>query len=190
MLAETIEDLLIRISEFTRREREFTSHASHELRTPVTVIRGAIEILKSRNSEEHGKIRDPLARIDRAVTDIEMLIDTFLLLARKEQLPDNDETCDLQTIVTKVVDSHRYLLKEKPVEVKVQTADAGSVRAPASLVSIALGNLVRNAFQYTMRGRIEITALTDRVSVHDGGSGFDPARQGAGVGLTIVERLS
>ena len=189
MLAKTIENLLIRIAEFTRREREFTSHASHELRTPVTVIRGAVEILKSRNREAHGKMEGPLARIDRAVTDIEMLIDTFLLLARKEQIPNKNETCDLKKIVAKVVDSHRYLLKAKPVEVTVETSDSGSIQAPASLVSIALGNLVRNAFQYTMRGKIEIIAFADRVRVCDSGPGFDAAEQTAGVGLTIVERL-
>jgi signal transduction histidine kinase len=189
MLAETIENLLSRIAEFTRREREFTSHASHELRTPVTVIKGAVEILKSRNSETKENIKDPLLRIDRAASDIEMLIDTFLLLARKEQIPDKDETCDLGKVATKVVDVHRHLVKPKSVEVEVQTSNAGSVQAPASLVSIALGNLVRNAFQYTMMGKIEIIALTDRVRVCDSGPGMDAAGQAAGVGLTIVKRL-
>jgi signal transduction histidine kinase len=189
MLAETIENLLASISEFTRREREFTSHASHELRTPVTIIKGALEIIKSRNNGAYGKINVPLARIDRAVKDIEMLIDTFLFLARKEQVPDKDETCDLQGAVIKAVNSHRYLLKAKPVEVQVETADSGSIQAPASLVNIALGNLVRNAFQYTMRGKIEIIALKDRVIVSDSGPGIDSTRQAAGVGLTIVKRL-
>jgi signal transduction histidine kinase len=189
MLAETINQLLTRISEFTRREREFTSHASHELRTPVTVIRGAVEILKGRINEEDHAIRGPLARIERSVTDMEMLIETFLLLARQEQNPDKRKTCDLRTVVQKVVASYQYLLEEKPVEVEVRAVDSGLLQAPPSLVTIALGNLVRNAFQYTMKGKVEIIALADRVSVMDSGPGLDASRQGAGVGLTIVERL-
>jgi signal transduction histidine kinase len=188
-LAKTINQLLTRISEFTRREREFTSHASHELRTPVTVIKGAMEILRDRSNEGDHAIRRPLSRIERAVTDIEMLIDTFLLLARQEQNPDKDETCDLPTVVKKVVASYHYLLEEKSVEVEVRAVDPGLVQAPPPLVAIALGNLVRNAFQYTMKGKVEIIAHADRVSIFDSGPGIDVSRQGAGVGLTIVERL-
>jgi signal transduction histidine kinase len=188
-LSKKINQLLRRISEFTRREREFTSHASHELRTPLTVIKGAMEILRGRTSEEDLKTLRPLTRIQRAVTDIEMLIDTFLLLARQEQHPDQDETCDLPTVVENVVDSYRYLLEAKPVEVELRTADSGSVQAPPSLVTIALGNLVRNAFQYTMKGKVEVVATAGRVSVFDNGPGIDASRQGSGLGLTIVKRL-
>ena len=188
-LVETINQLLKRISEFTRREREFTSHASHELRTPATIIKGAVEILKRRADEEDKGIQLPLTRIEHAGEDIEMLIDTFLLLARKDQKPNEDETCDLQTIVKKVVASYQYMLETKPVEVEIQTAEDGLLQAPASLVTIALGNLVRNAFKYTMKGKIQIIAHADRVCVCDSGPGFDISRKNSGLGLTIVERL-
>jgi signal transduction histidine kinase len=188
-LAETINQLLTRISEFTRREREFTSHASHELRTPVTIIKGAVEILKGRNNKKDREFQDPLERIEHAGKDIEMLIDTFLLLARQGQKPSEDETCDLPTIVKKVVASYQHLVKTKPVELEMRTEDSGSIQAPSSLVTIALGNLVRNAFKYTMKGKVEILALANRVSVFDSGPGIDTSRQGAGLGLTIVERL-
>lgn len=188
-LAGTINQLLRRISEFSRRECEFTSHTSHELRTPVTVIKGAVEILKGWSREADHAIRRPLVRIERAVTDIEMLIDTFLLLARQEQHPDKDETCNLETIVKRIVASYHYLLETKPVEAEVRTADSGSVQAPSSLVTIALGNLVPNAFQYTVKGKVDIVALADRVSVFDSGPGIDASRKDAGLGLTIVERL-
>jgi signal transduction histidine kinase len=56
-------------------------------------------------------------------------------------------------------------------------------------VTITLGNLVRNAFQYTMQGKVKILVCTDRVSVCDSGPGITASRRGAGLGLTIVERL-
>lgn len=189
VLAERINQFLQRIAEFTRREREFTSHASHELRTPVTVIRSAMELLKSRRHTTDRAIQKPVLRIERAVKDIEMLIDTFLLLARQGQVPDADDTCELPAVVDRVVASYGYLLEGKPVEVAVETADAGHVQAPTSLATIALGNLVRNAFQYTPRGKVEILALADRVRVCDSGPGIELSRRSAGLGLTIVERL-
>jgi signal transduction histidine kinase len=188
-LAEKIKQLLQRISEFTRREREFTSHASHELRTPVTVIKGAMEILRGKSHAADHAIQRPMARIERAVKDIEMLIDTFLLLARQGQAPDEDDTCELPAVVDKVVAAYGHLLEGKPVEVAVRTADAGQIQAPSSLVAIALGNLVRNAFQYTLRGKVEILALADRVRVCDSGPGIESSRQSVGLGLIIVERL-
>lgn len=188
-LAQTINLLLKRISEFSRREREFTSHASHELRTPVAVIKGAVEILMGRREEDDKTIKRPLGRIKRAVTDIEMLIDTFLVLARQGKHPDKDEICDLQTIAERVVASYQYVLDSKPVDVDIQISAAGKIKAPSSLLSIALGNLVRNAFQYTMRGRVNLVVHADRVSVIDSGPGIGDSRQGSGLGLTIVERI-
>jgi signal transduction histidine kinase len=188
-LARTIDQLLHRISEFTRREREFTAHASHELRTPVTVIKGAMEIMKDRIEKNHTAIQRPLARIERAVGDIEHLINTFLMLARKRQAPNQEGTCNLKEIVEKVVSEHRYLLATKPVDVEVFTKNAGVLKTPPSPVAIALGNLVRNAFQYTMDGNTEIIAFGNRVEICDNGPGIDTSRRGDGLGLTIVERL-
>ncbi len=189
-LASTISQLLGRIAEFTRREREFTAHASHELRTPVTVIKGAVELLKSRSDANDARIQRPLARIEHAGKDMEMLIDTFLLLAREGQTPPSDATCHLPTIVQEVVAAYRHLLETKPVAVTVHTEHGGLLPVPCSLVTIALGNLVRNAFQCTLQGKVEIQAFCDRVSVCDSGPGFDSSRRGTGIGLTIVERLS
>ncbi len=189
MLSKKINQLLKRISDFTRREREFTSHASHELRTPVSVIKNAVEILRRRTKESDSGIMQPLARIERSVTDIEMLINTFLMLARQGQDTDKDETSDLERVAEHVVDSYRYLLKSKPVQVNIQATGTVSIKVPESLVTIALGNLVRNAFAYTMKGNVEIIVSPDRISVSDSGPGMDDTGRKSGIGLTIVERL-
>jgi len=189
MLSKKISQLLKRISDFTRREREFTSHASHELRTPVSVIKNAVEILRRRTKESDSGIMQPLARIERSVTDIEMLINTFLMLAKQGQDTDKDETSDLERVAEHVVDSYRYLLKSKPVQVRIHATGAVCIKAPESLVTIALGNLVRNAFAYTMKGNVEIVVSPDRISVSDSGPGKDDTGRKSGIGLTIVERL-
>jgi len=189
MLSEKINQLLKRISDFTRREREFTSHASHELRTPVSVIKTAVEILRRRTKDSDSGIVQPLARIERSVTDIEMLINTFLMLARQGHGTDSDEASDLKRVAEHVVETYRYLLESKPVEVNILAPDAVSIKAPESLVTIALGNLVRNAFAYTMKGNVEIIVSPDRISVSDSGSGMDHTGRKSGIGLTIVERL-
>jgi signal transduction histidine kinase len=188
-LVSTINRLLEKISEYTIREREFTAHASHELRTPVTVIKGAVEVIRNRSGEETTLFQQPLSRIERAVSEMEKLIETFLLLARQGQKPGEDEQCDLSATVRKVVDSCRHIIGNKPVHVKLMLPDSLAVQAPESLVSIAVGNLVRNSFMYTSEGKVDISVHKDRVVISDNGPGIDPAQEGKGLGLTIVKRL-
>jgi signal transduction histidine kinase len=188
-LVNTINRLLKKISEFTTREREFTSHASHELRTPVTVIKGAIEIIKEREENRESRIWQPLSRVERAVSEMEKLIKTFLLLARQGEKPDMNEKCNLSDIIKDVVESNRHILKNKIIKVNLNIPDSFVIQAPASLVSIAVANLVRNAFMYTSEGKVEISLHKDRVVISDNGPGIDTAQEGKGLGLTIVKRL-
>ena len=185
-LARTIGDLLARVEAFTLREREFTSHASHELRTPVTVIKGAAEILQARGANDIG-IAGPVARIQRAVAEIETLIDTFLLLARENEFPAA-RICELKGITEDVVAAHRHLLDGKPVKLDVQARQAGTAHVAPAVASIAVGNLVRNAFMYTTEGQITLQVLTDRVVVTNP-VGKHGIAKGEGLGLTIVKRL-
>lgn len=189
VLTEKINQLLKRTAEFARREREFTSHASHELRTPVTVIKGAVQILKQRSEGNEHESRDPLSRIERGITDIEMLIDTFLLLARQEQTVMVSQQCNLRDIAHSVIESHRYLVAAKEVEITLTESSACTISAPQALVSIALGNLVRNAFQYTRHGIVSIMIKPDTVIISDSGPGIIPDKADKGIGLTIVRRL-
>ncbi|MBF0379070.1 MAG: HAMP domain-containing histidine kinase [Desulfamplus sp.] len=189
MLSEIIKQLLKQISEFTRREREFTSHASHELRTPISVIKNAVEILNRRTLESDQSIKLPLARIERSVRDMEVLINTFLVLSRHRQNQDKDEIIDLKIVAEDIVNQHRYLLNSKVVEVDIYLSEIILIKAPVSLVRIAIGNLVRNAFQYTMKGKVLISLFSDRVSICDTGPGINHDVNGYDIGLTIVQRL-
>ena len=81
VLAGTIEKTLERICAFVERERYFTSSASHELRTPITVITGALELLElSDLSATDVKAVD---RVRRATLDMKTSIEMFLCLARE-----------------------------------------------------------------------------------------------------------
>lgn len=153
------------------------------------MIKGAVEIIKGRIDLKSPKTGHPLLRIERAISEMESLIETFLFLARHGQKPDEDTRCDLVVVVNTVVDSCRHLLESKPVDINLSIPDSQIVQAPESLVSIAIGNLVRNAFMYIDEGKVEISVLKDKLVVQDNGPGIDPAQQGKGLGLTIVRRL-
>ena len=198
-LAAAFQGAMNRVTEFVERERRFTRDASHELRTPVTVIKGAAELI-ARNAGAGRPVEAQLRRLNRAVKDMENIIETFLYLGRQGSLPSREETCRIQPVVEDLVEANRYLVEDKAVELVTIIEEDFPVAAPEPVVRIAVGNLVRNACQYTDRGKVEILAAPEYVVVRDTGRGMSPKQMGKlmvreargrdsngfGLGLSIV----
>ena len=202
MISRTLQQAMGRIREFIRREKQFTRDASHELRTPLTVIKGAVEIMeKQKEIRTNPRLEKPLERIRRSAQDMEALVETFLWLAREGNT--TNETARVEPQVQKAVADHGYLLEGKPVEVIIRTPAAKTVPVKEEVLYIVVANLIRNAFQFTARGRVEITLEEDRLIVADTGPGMAPDQldtvtqphikgensPGFGLGLSIVHRF-
>ncbi len=197
VLARTIEQTLERISAFVERERYFTSSASHELRTPITVITGALELLEQ--SELSATDVEALDRVRRATLDMKTTIEMFLCLARETDDGLYDEQFLVMPIVSQAIDQQRYLLSGKCVDVDIDELALPRVQGHPQAFSIAVNNLVRNAFEHTLDGQSPITILikehemlvTNQVS-RVGDERYAPieaSSQGYGLGLGIVQRL-
>ncbi len=187
------------------REKEFAGNVSHELRTPITNISLAAEVLGTK-LDLTAKDRVRIQRIQRATDEMSELVDTFLVLARiDDSSAEKYIAADLRPLVDDVIEQQRVWLSSKPIEVTVQELAPTRVAAPASILSVMIANLVRNAFRYTRRGRIEIILTGNQICVSDTGVGIDAATQahlfkrhvrgksgdtdGAGLGLSIVQRI-
>jgi len=203
-LAAALDDYSTRLTELVERDREFNADVSHELRTPLAVIASTTELLQG-SGDLTDKLRERLRRIERAVRQSTELTDALLLLSRRErQAPTDGETTDVVRVVEQVVDVQRPHLGNKPVQVRVEVEEPLAAAAPSSVVSVALGNLIGNAFKYTQQGEVIVTVGHGRVAVEDTGPGIKPedaeklfergvrgtsAGKGAGLGLAIVRRL-
>jgi signal transduction histidine kinase len=204
-LAHAFERYLARLRAFIERERAFAADASHELRTPLAVIQGAVEVLQN---DEHldARVRTRIARVERAVRGMADLTTTLLMLARER--PDATRrvpSCAVDEVLREVVEQHQHLLLHKPVELSLEIAGHPSVVVERPLLAIALGNLVRNAFAYTERGRVCVSLGEREVTVTDTGPGVAPedmprlfehtdrsgrTTRGAGIGLFLVKRIA
>jgi signal transduction histidine kinase len=203
-LAAALDDYSTRLTELVERDREFNADVSHELRTPLAVIASTTELLQG-SPDLTDKLRERLRRIERAVRQSTELTDALLLLSRRErQAPNDGETTDVARVVEQVVDVQRPHLGNKPVKVRVEIEEPLATAAPSSVVSVALGNLIGNAFKYTQQGEVIVTVGHGRVAVEDTGPGIEAgdaeklfergvrgtsAGKGAGLGLAIVRRL-
>ena len=197
LLAKTIEKTLERISAFVERERYFTSSASHELRTPITVITGALELLEQ--SELSAADVKALDRVRRATLDMKTTIEMFLCLAREIDDGLYDEQFLVMPLVNQAIEQQRYLLSSKCIDVEIDELAKPKVCGHPQAFSIAVNNLVRNAFEHTLDEQGQITILikehelliTNQLS-SDTDERQAPAAtssQGYGLGLGIVQRL-
>lgn len=186
-LARSIRQAALRMLGFLERERQFTRNASHELRSPLTVIKGATELLRARTD---GATERPLERIERAVQRMESKIEFFLFLAREEV-----DSPQLPTSILQVVeDCLQHLPRRPDREHRVQVDIAPELRLRISPVALRtlLDNLIGNALRHGASGEVKITAREDRLSIEnelDAPIEASEELKASGLGLAIVEDL-
>lgn len=205
LLAKTFDEFIKKIQFFIERERNFTADASHELRTPLTIIQGAVEILLAQNElPEENKKR--LQRIERAVHDMQQTLSALLVLARE---PIENELTQNTTNISKVIDELSQSLQpvylKENVDYQVTIVEDATIPASENIVSILVGNLIRNALIYTDKGQINITLEADTLRITDTGIGMseddlrhafergfrgsNASEQGSGLGLSLSKKI-
>ena len=204
-LAHALDEYSVRLTAMVEHDREFNSDVSHELRTPLAVIASTTELLQG-SPDLTPKLAERLKRIERASRQATELIEALLLLSRAERRgPTRGETTEVAKVAADVIDSQRPQVRGKPLEVELDARAPLSVNAPASVLSVALTNLIGNAIKYTLEGSVRVEITADRVEVVDTGPGIKPedaerlfqrgvrgegaGGSGAGLGLAIVRRL-
>ncbi len=215
LLVTTINRLLNRIEQAMEREKQFTSDAAHELKTPLQVMKGNMEILirKPRSEEEYQtKIKSCLKEINRMAH----LVDQLLLLARFES---QKEALDLKEVpldelTEQVIQKKLWQIEHKNINLKLNIQELVSVYSDSYLLHIIFENLLSNAIKYTPKdGIISITIGRKDgqafFGIQDTGIGIKPEEmdrifdrfyrsdplkhpdiKGTGLGLSIVKRLS
>jgi signal transduction histidine kinase/HAMP domain-containing protein len=189
-----------------RAQREFVANAAHELRTPLSVITGAVEMLEA-GAKDTPEERDRfLAHIQRESARLARLVRVLLLLARAQSRAEQLRIQPLQLRPLLEAATEALRLPES-VEFELRCPPDLSVLAQADLLEQVVFNILENAAKNTERGRIVIDARgrgreSVVVAVTDTGSGIDAAEHdvvfdrfyragsrgadGFGLGLAIV----
>lgn len=203
VIAQASNAHLERVERFVERERSLLDQASHEFRTPITVISGAMDVLKQMPLPEASK--PALGRIEHAVQDLSETMVALLYLAR-EASPGTEpiEVAVLHDLLPRLVADHEHLLGGKPAQLRIGEIEPTFIAAPEAMVRIAVSNLIRNAIESTDDGYVELMLRGGVVSVADSGSGFNPVEaarryreslrqsapvKGQGLGLFLIGRI-
>ncbi|MDE4453931.1 sensor histidine kinase [Psychrobacter sp. DAB_AL62B] len=207
VLARAIDEKNHKLEQYLKREQLFTGDVSHELRTPLTIIMGASEVLASQ-LEDNSRLSEFANRISTTAKETSEIISALLLLSRAPEQLDTPQT-SINTIALNEVSRLKYLLRHKPVNCKVVADEDYVAYVRPELLKMALGNLIKNAFQYTDDGEVIITIDSEKITVSDTGLGipeimmpllyerFERLKEvntgdqveGTGLGLSIVQRI-
>lgn len=207
------------LTEFRRLEqvrRDFIANLSHEIKTPLTVIRGYGETLLEEAGSLPENTRRHLEIIFRHVTDLEHLMENLLNLSRIESGKDELvlEKIPLKNFTDCLLDRFAHQAKIKEIQLHNEVSNkAPSLKADSSKLNQILSNLVDNAIKYTPSGgNIWIRSSTKNgrceIEVQDTGQGIPQEEQeriferfyridksrsrgsgGTGLGLSIVKHL-
>ena len=203
ILARAFAGRTAELTEVLDRERFFTGDVSHELRTPLTVITGAAEILLAQEGCDP-VVRSASERIDRAAREA---TDSVTVLLRLARAPELLECAPLSMAELARQECRRYqsYTSGKPLALVFAGGDDFLVNAPRELLTAAIGNLVRNACQYTLQGEVIVRLAGRALVVEDTGPGLPEAARarllhqpipanlggssGTGLGLGLVQRI-
>ena len=155
-LARALHGFASRIEEFVERERNFTRDASHEMRSPLTVIKVAAEVLQEEELSPFAQ--RTVERIQRSARDMEALMEAFLILARESDTGLPEEDFVVNDAVREEVERAQPLVVGRPVDLRARRAGQRSrLHAPPKVFAVLVGNLIRNACLYTEHGEVRVT---------------------------------
>lgn len=204
-LSHALEQLVERVNKFVERERIFTRETSHELRSPLTVIKIASEMLLARDDID-ASTRATADKIQRAARDMEELTQAFLLLAREGDSDLAKERICLNEIVRSEITRCELVYGDKNISLDYRQTGLVWVSSSPKVLAIVVGNLMRNACAYTERGHVSVVITERTMRIEDSGVGISDdqikavfssyyrapnAREsGHGIGLSMVKRMT
>ncbi|MEZ0536378.1 sensor histidine kinase [Caldicellulosiruptoraceae bacterium PP1] len=210
-LALTFDEMLDKLELAFKKEKQFTADASHELRTPITVIKAQIEEALANSRSDINEYKEILNTIFKETTKMNRIISQLLFLTRYDN-GNNDieiENIDLKVIIEDVIDTMKEIAAQNKVNLRMNCNNSVIIKGDQTLITRLFINLIDNAIKYNkIGGWVNVVVIEEqnkvKIIVEDNGIGIpkedipyifnrfyrvDKSRssEGTGLGLSIVE---
>jgi signal transduction histidine kinase len=210
-LARTLNEMLARNEVAFQRERAFVADASHELRSPLAILRAELDVALMGDSSR-AELRRAVVSAGEEADRLSTLAEDLLMLAEADQgkLPVKLELIDVTESLRLLSERFAQRAREAGARIETRSAPGLDVLADPLRLEQALGNLIENALHHDAKTVVvEARHLDGRLELHvsDDGPGFPPAflqiaferftradlprtAPGAGLGLSIVRSIA
>lgn len=210
---DELEKTNLKLRELDRMKSDFVINVVHELRTPISIVKGNLDnIEKGFAGEIQPKQKEILDDVFRVLNRLTRLVNDLLDLSKIEsgKLQLTKENLDIVKLAQEVVKGFEKLAKDKNIDIKKEfSGDSIIINADRDKITQVFVNLIGNAMKFTDKGAItvKITELQDELhmEVQDTGSGMDKEhidkifdkfvslvrqkQEGTGLGLPIVKDI-
>jgi signal transduction histidine kinase len=186
----------------------FVYSAAHDLRSPISSVRGLINLVKL--SENPQETKSYVDMMDKQLINLNKFIDEIVLYSRNTRVAVKTDSVNLKKLVSEILTSLQFYPGSEKVQVDVHIPEEATLQSDPTRIQIVLANLISNAFKYsnhtTDNAFIKITATKTQthvvVSIQDNGNGIDDQylphifdmffqanekSDGSGLGLYIVK---
>ena len=202
-LIDVLNETFKKKEEIIKTQKTFTSDVSHELKTPLAIMKGYLDILKW-GKEDEKLLNEAIENMDLEIKNIERIINTLFLSSNLEKITIKKEIINAKQLFEKIKKDYELLNIERKI---IITADKKiNIFADKNLISEVLRGLIDNSIKYSI-GNIELIAKESemtKIIVRNYGEGIPEeekkklfnrnfqgknAKKGAGLGLSIMKDI-
>lgn len=197
-----------------KMQKRFIADASHELKTPIAIIKGMVEILNREDFNDEATQHDFMNQISNEIERLDLIVKDMLQLSRlsiDDPILDRRK-CDIVSLIDQSLQPLKKMAKQQGLEIITNYNWRGQVFLDPMKMNQVLSNLISNSIKYSDHGEIRIQVDGDdkyvTIQVHDQGKGLDEVQQkriferfyrvdddrarksgGSGLGLAIVKSI-
>lgn len=181
-LAGKFNELLSRLDKSFEQQRRFMADASHELRTPVAIVRGEADVILGKEKRDEKEYRESFAIVQSEAERMTRIIEDLFTLARIDagQQPLRKETVYLEEILSEAVKSFRTIAKNRNVTLNFETPEEMKFSGDSQLLRRLFSNLIDNALKHA-KSHVKVSAEKRddyfEITVVDDGAGIPTKAQ-------------
>ena len=200
-IAQAFDSYTVKMDSYVEKQIGFAAMASHELRSPLTIVQTSADLIAYRNNDP--EIKPYLEKIQRASANMANIIHALLAVTRDQPTRNADQEIQLQPLVDEILDAMKNEVRAKQIEIDNNLASEICVKADKTLLTVVLTNLIKNGVKHGQDSSIRIEMEDLFLSITDSGIGIDSDElqhifdfgyrgqnsQGYGVGLYISKLI-
>ena len=208
ILQKSFKNMLIRLKEQSQLQIDFVNNASHELKTPIFVIKGYVDMLNDWGKDDKEVLDEGLIVLKKEIQNMQELTEKLLFLAKSRNLTIEKTSINLDNILKEVIDNLIFAYPKQKIN---YSSSEIFIDSDAALLKLLFKNLIENAIKYGNNNPINVELKKEKkikVTIEDFGVGIsekalphiferfyreDEARnreiKSYGLGLSIVKEI-